>query len=149
MEQYEGCLTSNQRKSWTQGFLQMKRLQDKMMTHHNFPFPSQTVQSIRGKLSMPQEDRETQNPAAQWNAIIVSKDTKLLKESQRKDSLEIHFKNHNIITFDLLTNLLVENWKRCNNYISIIYYDFIVTVIIMLNCSSSRPVSLKGFVNVN
>lgn len=50
MEQHERCLTSNQRKSWTQGFLQMKRLEDKMMTHHDFPFPSQTVQSIRGEI---------------------------------------------------------------------------------------------------
>lgn len=50
MEQYEGCLTSNQRKSWTQGFLQMKRPEDKMMIHHDFPFPSQTVQSIRGEI---------------------------------------------------------------------------------------------------
>lgn len=47
------------------GLFADETLEDKMLTHHNFPFPSQTVQSIRGKLSMPQEDRETQNPAAQ------------------------------------------------------------------------------------
>lgn len=71
---------------------------------------------------MSQEDRETQNPAAQWNAIIVGKNMKLLKESQRggweKDSLKyiLQSQDYNFWSF---SNLHVENWIRCSNYIPI------------------------------